>query len=333
MYQVRSLRHVAWASPLLLLPLAMALPFGCATGGNGDGADDGGGGDEFVVPIDTGAKDVKGVDTSFPDTFEGVDTGKADGGGTDVHIIMTMDGGGDSSKPMDSGAKDTGVDTGPCTMITTTDAGGTPITTCPPTGSACGDKVSLTGFKPTTVPPATPSTTACTSTAIADILADCFSAYNATKCTDDQTTYATCYNCIVTDEGATSYGPLIASTNGGLVFLNQAGCIDLLEPCNSGCAGAYQGGMQCELAACEGNCPAPLTSTTGTDFQDCVENPDGTSGVIACNPNGCDQFYGNYTTCGALLTGTKHPASVCVGTSSSTFETLFSAIVPVFCGG
>jgi hypothetical protein len=330
MYQVRSLRHVAWASPLLLLPLAMALPFGCATGGNGDGADDGGGGDEFVVPIDTGAKDVKGVDTSFPDTFEGVDTGKADGGGTDVHIIMTMDGGGDSSKPMDSGAKDTGVDTGPCTMITTTDAGGTPVSTCTaaPIGTTCGDRVSLTGFTPTKVPAATPDTTACTSTALTDIYNDCFATGgSATKCEADETTYASCYTCMVTDETATSYGPLIASKNGGLVFINQAGCIDLLEPCNSACAGAFQGATQCELAGCEGNCPSPLTSTTGTDFQDCVDT------LIGCNPGGCDQFYGNYTTCGALLNGTDHPASVCVGTSSSTFEDLYNAIVPVFCGG
>jgi hypothetical protein len=330
MSRVRSFRRAFGIAVAMLVPLWLLQPLGCATGGSAD-SDSGLGTADYdgEPPADTGPRPdgtPPGFDSAPPpfdggvDTGHGGDTGVMDSGGMDTSAM-------DSSKPhKDAGPKDTGApDTGSCVTVTVSSSGATP-TTCPATGAACGDMTSISGFTPTTTPPTAATTTSCTTAQITTIFNDCLNTktYSESACTKIATTDSSCYDCIfASTEGDSTYGPLITSTDELLVFLNQAGCIDLLEPCNSACSNAYQSAFQCELAACEPNCPMTADSTT---FQTCIED------VTTCNPGGCDTYYTEYSNCGALLTGAKHPASVCVGTSTSTFEDLFKAIVPVFCG-
>ncbi len=327
MYEGRSFRRVARVAAAAL-PLAFVLSatsLGCATG-TSESDDDGGGssGDFDGQPgMETGPRhEGGGHDSGEPD--DGVDTGKGMDGGMDSGV---KDAGHDGTKPPDdTGAKDAGHDSGSCVAVTVSDAGAAP-SACPATGVACGDLVSTSGFSPTWVPPATP-TTSCTTAQIDTIYNDCLNPKTETtaKCTAIQTTDKTCYDCIFTAEGASTYGPVVDSTNGGLVFVNQAGCIDLLEPCNLDCADAFQAALQCEDVACETNCPTITTTAQDTAYEDCIDT------AAVCDPNGCASYTDEANNCGALLTGAKHPASKCVATAKSTFATLFKAIVPVFCG-
>jgi hypothetical protein len=318
---------------MVLFPLSLAASSSCASGGSETGGE---GGLFEGGSIDTGLHREGSPDSKpppldgGPDSYLVVDTGVDTGHDSISTDSSSKDSGaGDTSKPKDSGAKDTAPpDTGTCVAVTVSDAGGVPPTTCPATGTTCGSMTSIAGFTPTSIPPTPATTTSCTTAEITAIYDACLNqtTQSTAACTKIQTTDATCYGCIFTDEGAASYGPVISSTNGGLVFLNQAGCIDLLEPCNDACAVAYQAAFQCENAACEGNCPTITTMAESQSYQYCVED------AGTCDPGGCDEYLTEFSNCGMLLTGASHPASVCAGTSASTFATLFKAIVPVFCG-
>jgi hypothetical protein len=321
----RSFRRFAGAAAALL---GLAFPLGCATGGESEAFPDssGGGSPDGNDGVETGGREGGTADRGNPPPFDGgVDTGKDTGaGGTDTGAT---DSGVDTTRPpIDSGhdaGHDAGRDTGSCVAVAVSDAGGAP-TACPATGGACGDMVSLAGFSETWVPPAAVQSV-CTTTMIDDIYNDCLSAAtgSAAKCTSISTTDSACFDCIFTPEGASSYGPVIETTNNGLDVLNQAGCIEILEPCNMGCAEAWMGLFQCESAACEPNCPSVTTYAQDVDFQTCFDD------VETCNPRGCDGFATEASNCGGLLT-TTHPAHTCL--AGSTFEKNFKAVVPVFCG-
>jgi hypothetical protein len=325
MSRVRSFRRAFGIAVAMLVPLWLLQPLGCATGGGADSDSGLGSGGDFdgEPPADTGPKSdgtPPGFDSAPPPFDGGVDTG---------HTIDTgiMDSGGmDTSKPhKDAGPKDTGPpDTGTCVTVAVSGTGG--LATCTPTGSACGD-IGTIGTLPAWVAPSGLHQGLCTTAQVTTIFNDCLGdAGTAAKCTAVQKADPKCYGCIFTTEGAAAYGPVIETTNGGAVEINQGGCIDLLEPCNLACAEASQSIIGCENAACEPNCPTITTSAEATEFIDCLSAAD------TCDPGGCDTYTTEATNCGALLTGATHPASVCIATSTDTFEDLFNAVVPVFCG-
>ncbi len=318
------------AAAMLVLPGLLVLPLSCATGGS-DSFEEGGGFGESSPPgHDSGhAADSQSDGFNYPENFK-IDTGAKD---TSPPLDSTlMDSGTDTKPPpKDTGVKDTSLpDTSSCVAVTVT--AGTPTTTCPaPVTGTCG-MGDVSAFSPSWVPPSGYHLGLCTTTQITSIYTDCFGPLaTSTKCTKIMSTASACYGCLVTMEGSSSYGPLI-STSGGIVSVNQGGCIDLLEPCNKPCAEAALGAFQCENAACETNCPV----TSGTPYPDggsefhsyegCVDTS------INCDPDGCSSYYTEATNCGMLLTGTSHPASICVATTTSTFKGLYDAIAPVFCG-
>ncbi len=47
---------------------------------------------------------------------------------------------------------------------------------------------------------------------------------------------------------------------------------------------------------------------------------------------GCASYLIEADNCQTSLKSLSHPAHICVGTSKSTFASLFKVIVPVFCG-
>jgi hypothetical protein len=252
-----------------------------------------------------------------------MDTGSvADTGATDSGSIK--DTGPIDTGPPDTGSvKDTGADTSTCEPVTLNngdnDGGSCPapvVDTC-----AMGD---VAGFTNTWVPPSGLHQGVCSSMAMDGVYTGCLaSGATETSCNDAATTYADCYNCVITFEGmSATYGPLI-DTNNDLVEINVAGCIALLEPCNLTCAEEVQAASECENAACESNCPISTTASV-TAFDTCEDT------AASCDPNGCDTF-ATQATCADELTGAGHPASICVATYA-TFADYYDAVVPVFCG-
>jgi len=323
MSRVRSFRRAFGIAVAMLVPLWLLQPLGCATGGSAD-SDSGLGTADYdgEPPADTGPRPdgtPPGFDSAPPPFDGGVDTGHAIDAGV-------MDSGGmDTSKPhKDAGPKDSGApDTGSCVTVTVSSTGGSPVS-CTPTGSTCGD-IGTIGTLPAWVPPTGLHQNFCTTAQMNDIYASCLApTATATACAMVQTTAAACYSCMFTPQTASSYGPVIQTTT-GVPQINQAGCVALLEPCNLSCAEALLGAFQCEGAACAANCSDPLTTSESFDYETCIDTAAG------CDPQGCDSYV-TRSSCTVALTGVAHPASVCVMTSTSTFEAAYNAIGPLFCG-
>ena len=101
--------------------------------------------------------------------------------------------------------------------------------------------------------------------------------------------------------------------------------MSILEPCNAACGAAFENNLACEVAACSLNC---FTSSQ-TRLDSCIQTIDN------CDPQGAVPgcaIYNNATGCANNLVGASHPAAACFGNANSTFQDLFTAIVPVFCG-
>jgi hypothetical protein len=121
---------------------------------------------------------------------------------------------------------------------------------------------------------------------------------------------ATCADCIMTLDTDAAYGPLIR--RGGFVQANVAGCIELTDSTALVCAKSVAALSECELAACEANCPV----SDGPSFDaytSCAQQSDAT---------GCKAYVG---TPGCADAG---GASACLGTS---FEQFYFMAVPLFC--
>jgi hypothetical protein len=352
MSRVRSFRRLLpWSIAFALTRLTM----GCASGGDADndtGQNDSGVPSEVsVTPTDgpagtdaphlggdgsadarqdsdsatqdgagDGTKSDSGGDTSTdspadtaPDATDAADTGAKDTSPADTSP---------TDSPADTGTKDTGTpDTGGCVPVTLND-GDNDGGACPaPVTGSCG-MGDIAGFSPTWIPPSGYEQGLCTSAQMDSIYNGCLaSGATETTCNTAATAAPDCYGCIFTMEGTSPAGPII-ETNNGVLEVNQAGCIALLEPCNLTCAEEVAASVQCEDTACETNCP--VTDTTSLDnFETCEET------AATCDPNGCDT-YATEAACSNAITGASHPASVCL--SGAMFEDLYNAVVPVFCG-
>jgi hypothetical protein len=343
MVRVRSFRRLLpWTLAFLLTRLTM----GCASGGDADNGVNGG---------DSGVSPDTGVMNDAPPGTDAPRLG-GDGGSTDAKPgsdAASQDGTGDSTKPdsegdaaaetdspsdvADTSTKDTLPDSPPDTASKDTSTPPDTGSTCVPVtlndgandGGACPAPVTgtcgmgdIAGFSPTWIPPSGYEQGLCTPTQIDDIYDGCLASGATTAtCTAAESAAPGCYSCIFTMEGSSPAGPIL-ETNNGVLEVNQAGCIALLEPCNLTCAEELSASVQCEDDACETNCP--VTDTTSLDnFETCEET------AASCDPNGCDT-YATEAACSTELTGSTHPASVCV--SGTTFEDLYNAVVPLFCG-
>jgi hypothetical protein len=123
---------------------------------------------------------------------------------------------------------------------------------------------------------------------------------------------APCASCILTQEPAAAYGPLVA--HGTLITENVGGCIELTDPSGLPCAKEQQALLGCQLAACEANCPVH-DATTRAAYDACAS----TASMAGC------QAYAVRASC----TQEGGASSVCVG---QTFQAFYFAVVPRFCG-
>jgi hypothetical protein len=264
---------------------------------------------------DTGSVDSGTKDSATEDS-EAMDSGVIDGS----HDSGPADSGVKETAPPDTGPPDTGSSCVPVTLNDGANDGGA----CPaPVTMSCG-MGDVAGFSPTWIPPSGYHQGLCTATEIDDIYDDCLASGATTASCDAEASAApNCYDCVFSFESSSpsSYGPIIDTSN-GVLEINVAGCIALLEPCNSTCAEEVQGALECENAACETNCPVTGTITLDS-FDECEET------AASCDPHGCDTF-ATEANCESELTGAAHPASVCWNQPS--FVDYYDSIVPLFCG-
>jgi len=237
------------------------------------------------------------------------DTGTHDSGAKDSSTR-------DTSTPHDSG--------GSCTAIPVPGGTAPGLSACgtPSTPPTCAPG-SLSGFNPTTPAPKPPAT-ACQAGQITQIYNDCLNGGTCLEQEPGEPGYG-CYQCLFSNETDATWGPLVLDAN-EIATLNMGGCLELLEPCNSACAAAFENDYECEEYACASNCAASINASGSlTEFNAC------TTAIDDCTP-GC-ATYSHETLCWNYLTGSEHPGSVCFPSASATFEQALLAIGPVFCGG
>jgi hypothetical protein len=126
---------------------------------------------------------------------------------------------------------------------------------------------------------------------------------------------AACASCILTSYATSRLGPII--DYGDFVGGNIAGCIQL-ESNDVPCAKAVQALTECEIAACQANCPVS-DETSLTARESCGTDADHA---------GCQSFAMAATTCQAAEAdaGTAGPCG------NGSFKAFFDAVVPLFCG-
>jgi hypothetical protein len=167
-------------------------------------------------------------------------------------------------------------------------------------------------FQPTAYIPAVPRD-ACSGIDLDEFYAVCLGpSRDAGKCAYFQTWHRDCYDCLLTPAGSASYGPVIRYS--GFVEANIAGCIELASHGALSCAESVQALQQCDLAACQANCPVSDRSSL-TAFEGCATEAE----MTVCKP------YAAQASCIAEDSG---PLSAC---DSTDFALFYKMAAPLFC--
>jgi hypothetical protein len=127
---------------------------------------------------------------------------------------------------------------------------------------------------------------------------------------------AACAACVLTPYTAEQLGPILDF--GEFVGGNVAGCIEITTPGDPSCPRAVQALTDCEIAACEANCPVD-DPTSLAARQQCAMEADQT---------GCLSFSLKATACRAaeLDAGLAGPCT------NAGFMDFYDNVVPLFCG-
>jgi hypothetical protein len=127
---------------------------------------------------------------------------------------------------------------------------------------------------------------------------------------------AACAACIVTPFTDGTLGPIL--DYGEFVGGNVAGCIELAAPTEIACARAVQAQTDCELAACQANCPvSDPTSLTARD-----------ACTMAADMAGCSSFVQAASACRAA----EADAGTAAPCAPAAFKDFYDLVVPLFCG-
>ncbi len=130
---------------------------------------------------------------------------------------------------------------------------------------------------------------------------------------------AACASCVLTPFTAMRLGPIL--DYGGFVGGNVPGCIEVTEspPGNLMCASAVQALSDCELAACQANCPVSDSASLAAREQ-CATMADAT---------GCQSYSAAVSpACSAVSPDGGALQTVCTDT---VFKDFYDAVVPLFC--
>jgi hypothetical protein len=127
---------------------------------------------------------------------------------------------------------------------------------------------------------------------------------------------AACAACVLTSYTSSSLGPII--DYGDFVGGNVAGCIELTTPTDLACAEKVQALTNCEIAACEANCPVSDEASLAAR-ESCTSNVDAV---------GCYSFNQSASSCRAA----EDDAGVASPCMDGAFKDFYEAVVPLFCG-
>jgi hypothetical protein len=206
-----------------------------------------------------------------------------------------------------------------CTPVALPDAAPPPA--CHPQDAGGCLPASLSGFVPRTVPAAAPQA-ACTTAQVQNLIASCFAPATATDsaCESifDSAAEQPCNSCMLTPSTAAAWGPLVFFAAYGVYVPNIGGCIQLVAPCQTACAAAFEADEECQLAACGSTCPG---SVSQSDYVACVTE------AVGC---GCYDYENPAAVCGnELLIG---PPAMCV-LDTTNLEAVALSFGNLFCVG
>ncbi len=153
----------------------------------------------------------------------------------------------------------------------------------------------------------------CTSTQLTDLYDDCVSpTHTSAMCNAFQSIPAnvTCFACVETPLGSSTYGPMIEWHSGSSLEANVGGCMALVDgdATSTGCGAKYEAWDGCRLAACS-YCP-------GGTWDSCA-NPAGS------DPSICGKYESAAQTC---LNDPKYAPC-----SQTTFESYLVTYGTMFC--
>ena len=127
---------------------------------------------------------------------------------------------------------------------------------------------------------------------------------------------AACAACVVTPYTAVQLGPILDF--GEFVGGNIAGCIEITTPSDPACPKAVQALTDCEIAACQANCP--VSDPTSLELRtECAKMADNA---------GCLSFSQMAASCRAAETD----AGLAAPCTNASFKDFYDNAVPLFCG-
>jgi hypothetical protein len=132
---------------------------------------------------------------------------------------------------------------------------------------------------------------------------------------NDNPSNAACGACILTAYDADHPGPIL--NYGEYVGGNVAGCIERTAPSDISCARAVQALTDCELEACQANCPV-TDMTSLAALQTCS---------AAADTNGCSTYFAVATSCQSE----EEDAGLARPCRNAGFRAFYDAVVPYFC--
>jgi hypothetical protein len=187
--------------------------------------------------------------------------------------------------------------------------------------STCPTPVDTSSWQPPAYKHAKHVPTACTAQNLADFDKNCVNANtkSTSACSAWETANATCTGCLVSQSTDATWGPLYKDN--GAYQLNIGGCLELTDPSSTTCDSSQEAAELCAHAACDSVCPVS-DQTSFAAWQQCAQTADA---------DACGQYVTAANNC--LSAETAAAAQACVPSQSSTFESLFLAMAPIFCGG
>lgn len=187
-------------------------------------------------------------------------------------------------------------------------------------------------FMPTFLPPAL-TLGACTDSqadAYVDCLFDTLPDPATCKAFSKNAANAACLKCA----GPNAAGPMI-SQGGGLVSLNNAGCIGVKDGniAAGSCASKVQASTQCANAACDANCPVEQLAADGSNQATVDAELAALNACTAKATTGACKTYGDAAACADAEEADGGPAAACTGASGETFQDGAKRLTKIFCGG
>jgi hypothetical protein len=130
---------------------------------------------------------------------------------------------------------------------------------------------------------------------------------------------ASCVTCMESFVGAPQYGVVVVNPDGVPAWLNYAGCLALVEPCNLPCAQLLEAALGCSASACSSYC-AEGSATTQCETD-----------AVSCTA--CESLVDGLT-CYTQVVGPTHPAYQTCGidTEQSDPKASFTTLAQFLCG-